>query len=190
MEEKWTVGYRLFSPWFSATEEQESALKRNTFGFSCVLSIRLFFQAAWALLVSHETVWVLFWDVLASPVCSDSFSACVFLPGNISSPAVQKYTRTAHIKHPTCSALMFYFVWCNQCVRYVMEMEGYCSEVPEWGGFVDFFLTSKTIPFDLLVSVSTCSIAYCSFEHTDTVCLFQFWTAEANENGWGPIFPL
>lgn len=25
---------------------------------------------------------------------------------------------------------LIYFVWCNQCVSYLMEMEGYCTEVP------------------------------------------------------------
>lgn len=77
------------------------------FCFSSVLSIRLFFQATWALLVFHETVWVLFRNVLASPVCSDSFSTCVFLPGNSSSPAIQKYTCTADIKHQTCFNVFF-----------------------------------------------------------------------------------
>lgn len=41
--------------------------------------------------------------------------------------------------------------------------------------------------FNLIVnlSVSSFSISYCSFEHTDTVFLFQFYTAEANENRLG-----
>lgn len=25
---------------------------------------------------------------------------------------------------------LIYFIWCNQCVRYLMEMEGYCTEIP------------------------------------------------------------
>lgn len=34
--------------------------------------------------------------------------------------------------------LLIYFVWCNQCIRYLMEMEGYCSEVLGSDGLVDF----------------------------------------------------
>lgn len=36
-----------------------------------------------------------------------------------------------------------------------------------------------------VLSISTCSISYCSFEHSDTVFLFQFCTAEANEDSLG-----
>lgn len=54
----------------------------KTFGFASVLSIKLFFQATCALLILHEKVLALFYNVFASPVFS--CSTCVFLPGTIS----------------------------------------------------------------------------------------------------------
>lgn len=36
--------------------------------------------------------------------------------------------------------VLLYFVWCNQCIRYVMEMEAWCSEVLVSDAFVDFLI--------------------------------------------------
>lgn len=125
--------------WFSGTEEQES---KAAFKWR-LLALLLFFQSG-----CFSKPLVPFWSLMkkfefCSEMCLLHLCSLAVLVRFSLATLVDLLTKSVFAQPKfniqlVLLQLLIYFVWCNQCIRYLMEMEGYCSEVLGSDGLVDF----------------------------------------------------